>query len=150
METRECLRCKETKPVVEFSVKPRRLTCRPCWREGKRIYMKIFRDEHPGYNRRRGRMDRLRTRGLTLEDFEKMFIAQEGRCKICQGDLVREGVYNKKGEDRSRLACVDHNHRTGGIRAILCNRCNRALGMFGDDTEVLQKAAAYLKEFADG
>lgn len=61
-------------------------------------------------------------------------------CTICRGD--------------NRLT-VDHDHETGKIRGVLCNTCNRALGMFRDSPELLVRAILYLAgelppERADG
>ena len=42
-------------------------------------------------------------------------------------------------------AHIDHNHKTGVIRGVLCRNCNSALGLFQDDTEILEKAIRYLK-----
>lgn len=72
--------------------------------------------------------------GLTPEQFEEMKREQSNRCAIC-------GV-----ADPLRMA-VDHDHETGRVRALLCPRCNSALGNFRDDTEILAKAIAYLKRF---
>ena len=44
---------------------------------------------------------------------------------------------------------VDHCHDTGGIRGLLCNQCNRALGMFRDSQDLLYKAYKYIKEYED-
>ena len=76
----------------------------------------------------------LKRYGLTLEDYNRMFEAQSGRCAICSVSV--EGA---------RL-CVDHDHGTGKVRGLLCSLCNRALGQFRDSTELLRKAIAYLKE----
>lgn len=45
--------------------------------------------------------------------------------------------------------CIDHNHATGHVRGILCQTCNRAIGLLGDSAERLRRAAEYLEQ-ADG
>ena len=71
--------------------------------------------------------------GLTLVEFDKMFEDQGGSCKICGG-------VNKNGD---RLS-VDHDHKTGKIRGLLCARCNSLLGLACDDTSILLEAIRYL------
>jgi predicted lipoprotein with Yx(FWY)xxD motif len=78
-----------------------------------------------------------KTYGLTLREFDEISAAQNDVCAIC----------SNKCPDYSRLS-VDHNHVTGQIRGLLCNRCNRAMGLFQDDPEILRKAAAYLEKAA--
>lgn len=78
----------------------------------------------------------LRKFGLSIEHYEGMLSAQDGVCKICGGINTD-----------STLLCVDHNHKTGKIRALLCRSCNSALGLFGDSPEMLRKAADYLTEY---
>lgn len=74
----------------------------------------------------------LKTYGLSLEHVESF-----KNCQICDILLT---------DDRSSTGrCVDHDHNTGDIRGILCANCNRALGIFGDSTERLEKAVSYLK-----
>lgn len=75
--------------------------------------------------------------GLTMEDYEKLFTAQNGCCAICGAP---------QSELKRRLA-VDHNHITGQIRGLLCFRCNASIGKFGDDPEMLLKAVSYLKDY---
>jgi len=58
-------------------------------------------------------------------------------CQICE--VVLDDTRGKFGR------CVDHDHKTGKIRGVLCGNCNRALGMMQDDLERLLKAAQYLK-----
>lgn len=73
---------------------------------------------------------------ITLADYDQMFAQQRGRCKICA-----------KKEKRGRRLSVDHNHQTGRVRGLLCNRCNTGLGKFCDNSEILVKAAEYLMEY---
>ena len=72
--------------------------------------------------------------GITLEDYNQMFADQEGHCAIC-------GVHQL---DVSLTFAVDHDHKTGEVRGLLCRHCNVGLGHFRDDTTLLAKAIAYL------
>lgn len=72
--------------------------------------------------------------GIDIEDFEKMVDSQGGRCKICNT------IPDKK-------LCVDHCHKTGTIRGLLCSKCNSGIGMLQDSPELLENALKYLKEY---
>lgn len=74
--------------------------------------------------------------GATLEDFNTMFENQQGYCKIC----------GKHQANLKRALNVDHNHKTGKLRGLLCNSCNLGLGMFKDNLILLELAIKYLKE----
>lgn len=86
------------------------------------------------YNRRRSPESRrkwlLSQYGLTPAAFDELVAAQKGKCTIC-------------GRTPKRLR-VDHDHAAGHVRGLLCNDCNRGLGMFGDDPTTVEAAAAYL------
>lgn len=88
---------------------------------------------------------RLRERyGLTPERFAGMHAEQNGVCAICRKPprkLHRSSM-------KVVCLCVDHNHTTGLVRGLLCDHCNRALGLLGDDLDVLRSAIAYLGRFA--
>lgn len=73
---------------------------------------------------------------LTPEKYYDMLVAQAGGCAIC-------GKAPKPG----KVLCVDHNHKTGAVRGLLCAGCNHALGVFGDTTTGLRKAIQYLESF---
>jgi hypothetical protein len=73
----------------------------------------------------------MRKYGLTRENYEALLEEQSGRCGIC-------------GEPFAQSPHVDHDHRTGRVRGLLCRRCNRAIGFFDDDPELLERAAAWL------
>ena len=71
--------------------------------------------------------------GITLEDYEEMVEAQLGVCAICAGPPLN------KGRGDVAMFDVDHNHDTGEVRALLCAMCNRGLGQFVDDPELLRR-----------
>lgn len=75
--------------------------------------------------------------GITLEIFNGMLLAQDYKCKICSVHFDTVGSMNTH---------IDHCHKTGKVRGILCNRCNIALGYLHDDVEVLKAAIKYLEE----
>jgi len=74
--------------------------------------------------------------GITGEQFEEMYKAQDGKCKIC----------NIKSNAKRTLH-IDHCHETGKIRGLLCHGCNTALGAFKEDPDLLMKAIEYLRSF---
>lgn len=118
-------------------------------REKMRIHDKAWRSRNPEKvrekNRRwaknnpeRKRLNALRSRlmvlyGLSLEKFEGLFEAQQGRCAICK---------------REQKLFVDHNHTTKKVRALLCARCNFGIGHFSESPELLRFAADYLEQHA--
>ena len=79
--------------------------------------------------------------GITLEEFDVLFSKQDGKCAIC--GLVNEVKIDKRGRS-SRLLHIDHDHKTGNVRGLLCQKCNVGLGSFKDAPDLLSKAAGYL------
>ena len=84
------------------------------------------------YEQARGK--RIRSYGLTLEEHEALMSEQGGKCWICQGD---NGL---------KALCIDHDHKTNNVRGLLCNLCNRAIGLLKDDADLLDKAAEYIRK----
>lgn len=83
---------------------------------------------------------RQRVFGLTTEQYERMVEAQAGLCAIC---MLPETARTNGGEGVRQLS-VDHDHRTGRVRKLLCNRCNTAIGSLGDDPQLALGAHLYL------
>lgn len=69
--------------------------------------------------------------GMTVEEYDVMVTRQDGRCAICNGCPQR--------------LHIDHNHKTGKVRGLLCGNCNMGLGQFEDDTDRLLDALTYLQ-----
>lgn len=78
------------------------------------------------------------THNLLLDGFNKLFEAQQGKCKIC-------GT-TESGRKGSKELHVDHCHKTGKIRGLLCKNCNNALGYAKDNIKILEDMIKYLKE----
>lgn len=69
------------------------------------------------------------------KDFNAMFEEQNGCCKIC-------GLHQS---DIGKTLSVDHNHETGQVRGLLCQRCNTVIGMARDNIDILNSAIDYLE-----
>ena len=74
---------------------------------------------------------------LTVEDYQKLLCDQSYVCALCHKPWS-----SKKNFD------VDHCHKTGKVRGLLCQKCNKGLGHFYDDPELLLMAIDYLSKFA--
>ena len=66
---------------------------------------------------------------------------QEPMCKIC-GKTVHKAPENSK--DKQDQAVIDHDHKTGKLRGLLCHQCNVGIGNFKDDVNILMNAILYL------
>ena len=78
--------------------------------------------------------DYKRHYGITIADYDIMFLEQDGVCKICS-----------KADPINQHLAVDHCHTTGKVRGLLCTPCNKALGLFEDKQDLLLNAISYLK-----
>jgi len=102
--------------------------------------MKTYRDaafaSEPELMRRRQADANLKhVFGITLAQYTEMLARQRGACAICGA--------TSPGPRNARFA-VDHDHATGKVRGLLCSPCNLAIGMFRDDADLIDQAAAYL------
>ena len=124
---RECTECGIFKDASQYSVErdkrvatgvAMRSKCKPC---NEAIKYKSF---------------IKRTYGITFDDYEKMFDAQGGCCKICKSRI---------SSSRTTRLFVDHCHDTGNVRGLLCSSCNHGLGLFKDRQTLLKRAITYLE-----
>jgi len=72
--------------------------------------------------------------GISAEDWQTMYNNQAGCCAIC----------NTHQSDLTKTLCVDHCHSTGKVRGLLCDRCNKCIGAFEDNIDLLDNAKSYL------
>ena len=80
--------------------------------------------------------------GLDNSGYDALWIAFKGRCGICNIEL--QFPTQTQGQPIN-AAALDHDHKTGHIRGLLCNKCNKALGFFDDNIELIKKAIAWLE-----
>lgn len=105
------------------------------WRDDKRAYNAT----EQGKRNNRNRVLRFQY-GITIEEYDVLANAQGNCCAICG---------RNSSADQYGVLHVDHDHKTGAVRGLLCGRCNRGLGQFEDVPERLEKAVTYLKGFTD-
>ena len=137
--TKRCSKCKEEKSFCQFQKRARERDglhrlCKSCISEQNRNYYT------PAKNRAR---NLKKSYGITVELYDSMYEEQNGVCKICGNpeSTIRQGAVQS--------LAVDHCHDTGKIRGLLCNCCNRAIGMLGDNVTILRNAIQYLESYYD-
>jgi len=159
---KKCAECGIEKSTTEFYLSRRKKPvgrCKVCCRKRHRElwhknrdfmhqYHRRYRKEHPekrwdkvhpdrarNLQQRCGRKYRLKFEfGITLEEYDRMFKLQEGKCYLCH--IPQSSLKNR--------LCIDHDHTTGKIRHLLCHKCNRGLGV----VEIIgvDKIVSYLGE----
>ena len=144
MKTKVCSKCKKRKLLSKFHKCRKNKDglhswCHECyaaWRNvpAHRVRARKRAKEWKKANPDKVRSHNLRRYGVTVEQYEQMLKAQKGGCWVC-------GSTPKK-----RRLHVDHSHKSGKIRGLLCHRCNRGLAWFSDKSERLRRAAEYLEQ----
>jgi hypothetical protein len=145
-QVKQCHKCKEEKIYDNFYKSKNgkfglSAYCKLCdnlyHKEYRKIHKKVlnqrsfqFRKDNP----RAMKESNLRRYNLSLHEFDQLKEMQENKCAIC-GDLFTE----------KRLPNVDHCHNLNTVRGLLCNWCNRALGLFRDNPKLCRIGADYLE-----
>lgn len=129
---RKCRHCNRERVYAWAKANPERFA------EHKRRYYLKNKEK---FNKRSTESTRVYKYGVAPERYLEMCDAAGWKCQICQGELDQ----NRPARNRIYAACVDHCHKTGKVRGILCSRCNTALGGFRDQPEYLEAAIRYLQ-----
>lgn len=127
---KQCARCKEMLTPGSFGT---HAWCRRCCSEYNKSRPRPYRST-PAETRRRNLKKKF---GITPEQYDDLLTKQGGKCAIC-GTTSNFTFKN---------LCVDHDHKTGLVRGLLCLNCNTALGQLKDSTDLLLKAVDYLEGF---
>ena len=95
---------------------------------------KTWKERHPEKRKLYVRNSRIRKYGISPETYYEMLKNQGNECAICKGKSTR------------RAMNIDHDHKTGKVRGLLCDRCNLRLG-FIEDENFSEKALQYLSQY---
>ena len=140
IETKTCTVCRQNLPLSCFRSRGGsqkhllKSRCNSCLSREHKLWI----DNNPDKVREYRAKDpytlkkRCARHGLTEEEFWSMYEEQDGTCPICDRHIEAED------------SAIDHNHTTGEVRGILCKKCNRGLGLLGDNPEILNRAETYL------
>lgn len=139
-----CSGCNLIKPWEDYNLSRtqshgHQSRCKDCLKKRRaemsaqlRIKAKAFYRANKKKHAAAGRKNHLRRKfGISLAQYDAMLARQYGCCAICR---------QPEGE---RRFCVDHDHTTGAVRCLLCDRCNRLIGLAGENSQLLCNAAAY-------
>lgn len=134
---KKCSKCGVTKPLTSFHANKRAKDGKQsCCAECNTARVKAWQAANPerfkaSWDTSEVKMrQRARKYGLTADELRALIAEHDNICALCSrvGPLV-----------------VDHNHKTGKVRGMLCQTCNKALGMLGDDVEGLERALVYVR-----
>ena len=137
-----CRVCKRILPLERFGRRSDRgewsyrSECKECIATKQKQYR--LRTKDPIQSRKNWSRQLKHRFGISVEEYEQMLVAQSGGCAIC-------GCVNV---DERRLA-VDHDHKTGRIRGLLCHHCNVVLGHVNDSPARLRQLIAYIKKHSE-
>jgi len=138
-----CNKCNENKKDDEFRIYQSkgktyiRNVCKKCLI----IQRKEWRKNNPEvWNKQNSRHSLKRRYNLSENDFIKLKIKQNNKCGICQNE---ETAFDPRWK-KTRNLSVDHDHKTGKVRGLLCTRCNTAIGLLKEDVNLFQQSINYL------
>jgi uncharacterized protein YlaI len=126
----KCTKCGELKDRDAYApsrLRNRAYICRPC--DSRLAKVRNQSPEGKAYLRNWSLVNKY---GITAEEFDSMLAGQGGVCAICAKAQTH------------RALDVDHCHDTGQVRALLCAKCNKMIGLANHDAGIMEMAAAYL------
>lgn len=124
---KKCSKCELNKPLNQYYRSK-------SGKDGHHHYCKSCHSEDKKIRYRNNPSLRLKeVYGLTIEEYNNMMSNQKNSCKICFLPFKNK-----------RTTFVDHDHKTGKVRGLLCPKCNNILGFCNDNTEILNSAIKYL------
>jgi len=138
---KQCQMCNLTKDISHFHKSKSNKDgygsyCRPCkYQANRKSDNKRLSENRVKFLEQRKNWHLKQTYGITLDHYKRLLAEQDNKCAICK---------KPEHEERYRRLAVDHCHNTNKIRGLLCQRCNRAIGLLKDNVDNLKSAIVYL------
>ena len=141
---RTCKICNQSKPLTEFYQTVRNGSPYGYHGKCKSCYVKKQQENYDPIKKRDENLKRVY--GIGIEEYNTLLEKQNNRCAICEST-------DPKGRKSGRgggvdVFYVDHDHKTGNVRGLLCNICNRTMGYVGENSNVLEEMIKYLQKHA--
>jgi hypothetical protein len=132
-ELKRCSKCKTPKPLSEFHKRKGSKDghdhyCKECGNGNHRLKYNTDME----YKERMKRKTIKRSYNISDIELNKLYLIKN--CQICGSELTKK-----------RRTYIDHNHKTGSVRGLLCPKCNILLGACNDNIDILNSAISYLK-----
>ena len=130
---KKCSKCKKVKELSEYTnCKSGKFCvhhyCKKCHSQQRK----------DTYNYNRSRLQQIMYKyKLSESDLNNMYVEQNWNCKIC--NIQYKDVLQRK------TLYIDHCHKTGKVRGLLCVKCNNLLGIWDDNIDILKSAIKYLE-----
>ena len=149
--TKQCTKCgqvkqcSQEKKLSEFHIsKAHRLGfsawCKACVKICTKTYYRgVDKKEHQRANKNN---NLKRQFGITIDEYARKVEIQENNCAICEQPEIAIDYRSKK----TKNLAVDHCHKTGKVRDLLCSRCNQVFGLINENTEILTNMVKYAKK----
>lgn len=128
---------------MAWTAEYRKQYCREYYQRNKQDWYVRFEAKRKGTRLEEFRAANLKKKyNLSVAEYNQMVKQQNGLCKVCKKP---ETALDKRTNKIKNLA-VDHCHKTGKVRGLLCSGCNGGLGLFKDNKDALLAAVEYLKD----
>lgn len=145
-----CRYCKSTLNLNSFHKKKSgehgvTARCKPCMAKWQKEYYseenkkkRLERQSSPKYQLYIRQYRLKKYYNISLDDYDLMLKDQNNKCAICLG--------NPKGSPSNKYFAVDHCHKTGKIRQLLCGTCNTILGSVNENIDILKSMISYIEK----
>ncbi len=130
IDYKECFVCKELKSLKKYYSNPsgiggKAARCKECHNKSPYRSSQYYRERWL-----------KRAYGITVDEYNELLKHQGNKCGICW----------KPSDDMNQRLVIDHNHKTGEIRGLLCSSCNKGIGFLNDNASTLKSAIIYLEK----
>ena len=151
--TKVCPRCTLEKDIEGFTIRQSSYRngqpvahCKECNSETSKKYQRERTSRDPQTYRKYEWPSKLKSLyGITVKEYYEMLHAQGGGCALC-GSRTPESGSRQYGKNVRTAFDVDHDHKTGKVRGLLCTRCNRLVGLANDDLNTAKRLVEYLSK----